>query len=251
MTLTPMQRLMAEVKAKREAAAKALESPKPAPSPDPAPEPEPEPAPVPVPTPAVVRNPFESLTGPLSEPTPTANATANGGAQDVQESAIAAGSLEALAAADTDSMMLEPVHKRQNSLIVQAILDDKTRMLQSESEVRDLCDEIDGLIEGQRSIQGPNLIYLRTYVERLMITLKKVPEYESVLIAKDIRNIMSFIRSTREAALELREVKTEKKAIREVKANAKIRAGTAIPKIEASTMSNIFDSILGKGPGKS
>jgi hypothetical protein len=100
-------------------------------------------------------------------------------------------------------------------------------VLGSESEVRNLCDKIDAQIEkftgpnGVVEIVGPSLGEIRNYVQSLMITHKQRPEFDSVMIAKDVRNVMQYIRATREEALALREVKTEKKAVRSVKSEAK------------------------------
>jgi hypothetical protein len=82
-----------------------------------------------------------------------------------------------------------------------------------------VCDQIDKLIgdEAGAALEGPSLITVRNYVQTLMVTLKTRPEFDSVIIDKDVRNIMKFIRATREEALALREVKTTKKAVREAK----------------------------------
>jgi len=78
-------------------------------------------------------------------------------------------------------------------------------------------------------------------VQRLMITLKQRPEFDSVLIAKDVRNVMQFIRATREETLALREVKTEKKAVRAVKSEAKKKS---LKGFEAA-----FNNVMFKFPG--
>jgi hypothetical protein len=120
--------------------------------------------------------------------------------------------LRELASINTES--LEPQDERESNLNVEAKKFGQRLVLSEEGSVRQLCDRIDSLIEGNDALAGPALIETRNYVQQLMITLKSRPEFDSVLIDKDVRNVMKFIRATRHETLELREIKTVKKATR-------------------------------------
>lgn len=126
---------------------------------------------------------------------------------------------EELAMIDTENMEPTPVNQRVPNLNVRAANLAKASVLQSGESVRELCDRLDNMIGDKAApdLQGPNLFEIRNYVQTLMITLKSRPEFDSVVIDKDVRNVMKFIRATRQEALELREVKTVKKATRAVK----------------------------------
>ncbi len=127
--------------------------------------------------------------------------------------------MQELAMVDTENM--EPTNpiRRVPNLNVKAANMAKSLTLESPASVRELCDKLDAMI-GERAapdLQGPQLIDIRNYVQTLMVTLKSRPEFDSVIIDKDVRNVMKFIRATRQEALELRDVKTEKKATRSAK----------------------------------
>ena len=119
-----------------------------------------------------------------------------------------------LGAIDTTDM--EEKTQREPNINVRAAAAGKLMQLDSAETVRGVLDQLDNLIEKHAAadLQGPPLIESRNYVQSIMVTLKTRPEFESVMIAKDVRNVMKFIRATRQEALELRELKTEKKAVR-------------------------------------
>lgn len=131
------------------------------------------------------------------------------------EVVIASESREELANYNTEK--LEPQFEREKNLNVKAEQRTKQLILQSGEDVRTVCDKLDAAIESNPKLVGPSLIEVRGYVQRLMVTLKERPEFDSFVIDKDVRNIMRFIRSTREEALSMREVKTVKKATRAAK----------------------------------
>lgn len=125
--------------------------------------------------------------------------------------------MQELASMNTES--LEPQSRREANLNVQANQLTKRLQLDSAESVRELCDRIDSMIEDKAAanLQGPGLLQMRNYVQSLMVTLKTRPEFDSVIIAKDVRNVMQYIRATRDEALSLREVKTTKKTVRAAK----------------------------------
>lgn len=127
-----------------------------------------------------------------------------------------------LAATDTTEFEpKDPNARREPQELIEAKKIDSKLAIDNETSVRALCDHIDTLIESNPKLIGPPLVDLRNYVQRLMITLKQRPEFDSVIIAKDVRNVMTFIRAARGEALELREVKTTKKAVRGLKKEGK------------------------------
>lgn len=128
---------------------------------------------------------------------------------------VADGGIHELAAMNTDS--LEPQMHVEKGINVKAEALTKASVLDSKENVRALCDKIDSLIVGDAMVSGPSLAILRNSVMTLMMTLKSRPEFDSVIIDKDIHNVMKWIRSTRQESLDLREIKTTKKAVKAAK----------------------------------
>lgn len=151
--------------------------------------------------------------------------------------ALVTNDLAELASLDTESM--EPQKEREQNLMVQAKQFGQRLVLDNENSVRGLCDTIDQMIEGNDALVGPALIQTRNYVQQLMITLKSRPEFDSVLIDKDVRNVMKFIRATRLETLEMRELKTEKKAVRAANKEKK--------KISSKGFEAAFHKMMGGG----
>lgn len=173
-------------------------------------------------------NPLLSLNAPPPPPEP-ASLTTNG---------IAAESVHELANVNTD--LLVPNDGRPSpNIAVKAANRTQALALTTGEEVRALCDRVDELIESNDQLAGPPLFELRNHVQRLMVTLKERPEFDGIVLDKDIRNVMKFIRATREEALQLREIKTEKKSVRAVKKESTTKANKG--------MEAAFAAILGGG----
>lgn len=151
--------------------------------------------------------------------------------------ASVANDLHELASLNTESM--EPATKRDTNLNVKAKQLGQRLVLKDSGSVRELCDRIDQMIESNPNLVGPNLGITRNYVQQLMMTLKAHPEFDEVVIAKDVRNVMQFIRQTRTETLAQREVKVEKKVIREIKKGATNK--------KLGGMEAAFDKIMGGG----
>lgn len=116
---------------------------------------------------------------------------------------------------DTTSLaVVEKATTRQERSIRELDLE---AMLQGPTGVREVLDEIDALMGEDGRLEGLYLDQTRKYIKRLMVTLKEHEEFASVLIDKDVHNIMRFVRNVRGEALSLKAVKAEKKATREVK----------------------------------
>lgn len=158
---------------------------------------------------------------------------------DYNEQTIASDAQE-LARINTESM--EPVQERQSNLNVEAARLGKKMQLDSIDSVRSLCDALDARLEaiGGAALEGPALSDTRNYVQSLMVTLKTRPEFAEVVIAKDIRNVMKFIRATRQEALELRELKLVKKSTRAANAEKKAKG-----KPSQSAFAKAFSNVMG------
>jgi hypothetical protein len=162
------------------------------------------------------------------------------GASPEYKPLTADGGIHELAAMNTDS--LEPQMHVEKTINVKAEALTKAGVLNSGESVRELCDKIDAMIAADQMVAGPSLATLRNYVMTLMMTLKSKPEYDSVIIDKDIRNVMTFIRSTRQESLDLREIKTTKKAVRAAK-----KEGLSSVK-QLKGMEAAFNKMMGLGP---
>ncbi len=127
-------------------------------------------------------------------------------------------SVEQLARINTDEIEAEPQDRPvfKNEVSAAAKLT-KAMILTEADKVREVCDNFDSQIRNISSLAGPDLAVLRNQVQTIMITLKEHPEFDSVLIADDIKNVFRWIRATRAEALALRDIKVEKKVTREVK----------------------------------
>lgn len=148
------------------------------------------------------------------------------------------GGVGELARIDTSDM--SPQDKVEYNKVAKDAKQEAERLLlDSPDAVRRICDAADALIESNPDLVGPPLFELRNYVERLMVTLKQRPEFDSVIIDKDVRNIMKFIRATRGEALLLREVKTVKKATKAAKKETKGIQLDAMQDAFASIMNNM------------
>lgn len=145
-------------------------------------------------------------------------------------------SAEQLARIDTDTEELEPKARQGKADLVKAAELAKDMVLKDSSSVRQLCDEIDTLIESHDQLVGPGLVTLRGYVQTLMVTLKARPEFDEIIIDKDVRNVMRFIRTVREQALATREVKVIKKAVRETKKKGDTKLESAFSNAFANMM---------------
>ncbi len=148
-------------------------------------------------------------------------------------------SIQELAAYDPSSDGLVEQDTPQRADLVKAALLNRRLAMESANDVRNLCDSIDTMIEGfGDKLAGPPLIQVRGYVQSLMVTLKSHPEFDSVLIDKDVRNVMRFIRAVRGEALASREIKEVKREIKTIKAKAK-SAGPS-----SSLLENAFSQLM-------
>lgn len=155
--------------------------------------------------------------------------------EDESGNAYEATSSNELATLDTESF--EAKTQRETNTNVAAAQFGAKLVLESAESVTELCERIDRLIVGNENLVGPSLGETRNYVQQLMITLKSRPEFDSVVLDKDVKNVMRFIRATREEALALREIKTVKKVTRATNKEKKANGLKGIESAFAAIMS--------------
>jgi len=99
-------------------------------------------------------------------------------------------------------------------------------------DVQSVCDALDSMIGGDNRLTGFDLAQVRNYVQMLMVTLKVNPEFGSILLDRDVRNVIRFARQQYLEAVAVNGIAETKKATRSVKSGS-----TAAKKaIEASKL---------------
>lgn len=174
---------------------------------------------------SVQANPLTSLLAPSAPTQPLAGATVKDEISSQYQ----------LAGIDTTS--LTPATQPKTQLASKVEARTEQLILESGKSVRELCDQVDHVMAEDKQLSMADYATIRGYVMQLMITLKSRPEFESLLIDKDVRNVMRFLRATREEAMALRDVKTEKKATRGVKKERTTKIG--------SDMKDAFNEVFG------
>ncbi|KAK0039441.1 hypothetical protein Bpfe_031118 [Biomphalaria pfeifferi] len=145
-----------------------------------------------------------------------------------------------LAAFDPEKMGLEVQNEPQKQELVRAAVLTKRMILDDGKDVRNLLDAIDSTIESfQDKLAGPGLITLRNYVQSLMVTLKQHPEFDSILIDKDVHNVMRFIRAVRGEALAARDIKEVKREVKKAKA-----AATPAKGLSSNSLASAFSALM-------
>lgn len=77
-------------------------------------------------------------------------------------------------------------------------------------DFKELLDRFDTLLKRDTGINDFNIDMIRAYVKRIMMDLREHPEYDGLVIDRDVRNVIAFIRSTKEKAIEAASEKKEK-----------------------------------------
>lgn len=85
-------------------------------------------------------------------------------------------------------------------------------------QFKSLLDNFDQLINSEFGIHAITQDKIRGYVKEVMQTLQTEPELDAILIDRDVHNILFYIRSTKDKAIETRAVAKEKKAVKAKKA---------------------------------
>jgi hypothetical protein len=87
-------------------------------------------------------------------------------------------------------------------------------LLSGPANIRVALDEVDSLMTKDVGINTITLGVIRNKIESVMVSLRDNPEWDSIMLDKDVHNVIRFLRSVRgEAQLE-REQKVAKKAVR-------------------------------------
>jgi hypothetical protein len=78
------------------------------------------------------------------------------------------------------------------------------------TDIKELCQRFDDMIVRDGGIGLINIDLGRAYVKKIMVMLKENPEFDGMIIDRDVHNVMAFVRKTREAAIDTINVKVEK-----------------------------------------
>lgn len=82
-------------------------------------------------------------------------------------------------------------------------------------DFQDLLNRFDSLLERDNGVSMMNIDLCRSYVKRIMVDLKEHPEYDGLIIDRDVHNVIKFIRSIKESAAQTvieKKAKAEKTA---------------------------------------
>lgn len=83
-------------------------------------------------------------------------------------------------------------------------------VLKDGTDVKKLLAALDSKVSASGEVNGFDLADCREYVQRLMVTLKERPEFSTILVDSDYRNIVAFAWAMYDAAALEFEVKAEK-----------------------------------------
>lgn len=86
--------------------------------------------------------------------------------------------------------------------------------------VRERLDAIDQIIGGASEVSTLAIDTVRGYVAEIMKMLKSNPAYDSILVDKDMHNVMLFVRSSVTLAKSGFETKSTKRTVKELKTAA-------------------------------
>jgi hypothetical protein len=98
----------------------------------------------------------------------------------------------------------------------------KETLLSGPEDIRATMDEVDSLMASDVGISTIALGVIRNKIESVMISLRDNPEWDSILLDNDVRNMVRFLRSIKGEAQLVLEEKSQKKAVAASK-----RAGVA------------------------
>lgn len=77
---------------------------------------------------------------------------------------------------------------------------------------QEVLDKFDALLIRDNGVTEINVVHLRDYVKRIFVDLRDNPEYDGLIIDRDVKNIIGFMRAVKGQAQELAVEKKEKKA---------------------------------------
>lgn len=114
--------------------------------------------------------------------------------------------LSTQALAELDTSDIEVVARRQQ------VLEQVTLKAPAfgPDDMKDRLAKLDELVMSDAGLNQITLDIARGYCKDIMVALKTEPELDSILIDKDIRNIMLFIRTTESSAVEAKETRVKK-----------------------------------------
>ena len=113
-----------------------------------------------------------------------------------------------------------------------AIVETEKFILRTGESFRSVADALDTMIGGDKRLSGFDLAGCRNYVRALMTSLAKNPEFETILLDNDVRNVVKFGTLTYQEAIELDAIKEDTKT----RKAATPSRSKAKPKLSSSMM---------------
>ena len=98
-------------------------------------------------------------------------------------------------------------------------------------DFQEVLNRFDDMMQRDHGILQVDLVRCRDFVKKIMIDLKENPEYDGLIIDRDVHNIIKFQRMLKSQAEEAVVTKTEKAAKRESK--SKVKGGRFAVDMEA------------------
>lgn len=143
----------------------------------------------------------------------------------------------ALATLDTSHMEATPQRLSAHDQLVQA--QERIESINGPEDFRSMADELDNMLATETGVSVVNIGVLRSYVQRLSVALHNNAEYESMLLDKDVHNILRVLRSMHQMDMSDYAEKQEKRVTRSTK---KAISGKTDSKMKALA-SAMFDSL--------
>lgn len=79
---------------------------------------------------------------------------------------------------------------------------------------QEMLDTLDNLIVKESGINSFNIDLVRGFVRQIMTDLKTTPEYDAMLIDRDVHNVLAFIQHVKNDAVTVKVTKKEKKEVK-------------------------------------
>lgn len=177
--------------------------------------------------PAAASNPFLLLGNTAGSNLPDGDAASSESMPDFGGLAEHESSRDLLATMDTDH--IRAMRDRADALVAKS----EKYILPEAADVRALADSLDASIAADADIPIGTLHQIRDHVRTIMTTLRAHPEFSTILLDADVRNIVRFARAAyinaNEVTLLTASVKQDRAVKRESKASKPAKAGAIKP----------------------
>jgi hypothetical protein len=112
---------------------------------------------------------------------------------------------------------------------------------------QDVVDKFDALLSRDNAINEMNIGHLRNYVQRIFVDLKNNPEYDGMIIDRDVHNIIKFMRAVKSEAQDLAIDKKEKKAKADSNKVKKNKFAAVAGNLDMGALPMNLDAVAGMG----